>query len=128
MVLTVLPPVCAHCWHPLSFFATKSGEEAQTGPAEYLATLAIMSKGDYSFEAQCLLPGLTAAASAHQVDQSLQDQSITKHHGTKSPLGRLGLSSITEALRHSKPCRERISCRYQVLISVLAAPPNFWPD
>ena len=60
---------------PAQFIVTKQGEEAQTGPAEYLATSAIMSKGDYSFEAQCSLPGLTTAASAHQADQSLQDQS-----------------------------------------------------
>ena len=105
--------VCLHLLlAPAQFFATKLGEEAQTGPAEYLATSAIMSKGDYSFEAQCSLPGLTTAASAHQADQSLPDQSFTKHHGTKSPLGRLGQSSIraevrcsfitiTEALRHS---------------------------
>ena len=30
---------------PAHFIATKLGEEAQTGPAEYLATLAIMLKG-----------------------------------------------------------------------------------
>ena len=83
MVLTVLPPVCAHrdCWHPLSFFATKSGEEAQTGPAEYLVTLAII----LSFEAQCSLPGLTTAASASQANQSLPNQSLV--HSTKLPLG-----------------------------------------
>ena len=81
---------------PAQFFTTKSGEEAQTGPAEYLATSAIMSKAGYSFEAQCSLPGLITAASAHQADQSLQDQSFTKHHGTKSPLRRF---SITHAFK-----------------------------
>ena len=30
------------CLHQLSFVVTKPGEEAQTGPAEYLAALAIM--------------------------------------------------------------------------------------
>ena len=35
---------------PAQFFATKLGEEAQTRPAEYLATSAIMSKGHYSLE------------------------------------------------------------------------------
>ena len=92
--------VCLHTLRaPAQFFATKSGEEAQTGPAEYLATSAIMSKGDYSFEAQCSLPGLTTAASAHQADQSLPDQSFTEHHGTKSPWGRFCQSSITEAFK-----------------------------
>ena len=48
---------------PVQFIVTKQGEElrvgaseeAQTGPAEYLATSAINStrKGQYSFEAQC---------------------------------------------------------------------------
>ena len=66
-VLTVLP----------QFIATKPGEEAQTGPAEYLAASAIMSRGQYSFEAQCSLPCLTTrkAASALQANQSMQDQS-----------------------------------------------------
>ena len=36
---------------PAQFITTKPGEEAQTGPAEYLAASAIMSKGQYSFEA-----------------------------------------------------------------------------
>ena len=94
--------VCLHTVRaPAQFFATKSGEEAQTGPAEYLATSAIVSEGDYSFEAQSSLPCLTTAASAHQAHQSLPDQSFNNHHGTKSPLGRLGQSSFTEALRHS---------------------------
>ena len=62
---------------PAQYIATKPGEEAQTGPAEYLAALAIMSKGQYSFEAQCSLLCLTTltAASAHQADQFMQDQS-----------------------------------------------------
>ena len=37
------------------FIGTKQGEEAQTGPAEYLAASASISKGQYSFEAQCSL-------------------------------------------------------------------------
>ena len=71
---------------PAQFVATKSGEEAETRPAEYLETSAIMSKGHYSFEcrrditllkhsAQCSLAGQTTAASAHQADQFLPDQS-----------------------------------------------------
>ena len=62
---------------PAQFIATKPGEEAQTGPAEYLAASAIMSKGQYSFEAQCSLPCLATrkAASALQANQSMQDQS-----------------------------------------------------
>ena len=42
---------------PVQFMATKLGKEAQAGPAEYLATSVItgMSKGQYSFEAQCSL-------------------------------------------------------------------------
>ena len=32
---------------PAQFIATKPGEKSQTGPAEYLATSAIMSKGQY---------------------------------------------------------------------------------
>ena len=53
------------------------GREAQTGPAEYMATSAIMSKGQNSFEALCSLPCLTklTAASAYQADQSMLDQS-----------------------------------------------------
>ena len=34
----------------VQFIATKLGKEAQTGPAEYFAASAVMSKG-YSFEA-----------------------------------------------------------------------------
>ena len=44
------------------FIATKPGEEAQTGPAKYLATSAIISKGQYSFEAQCSLSRLTTCS------------------------------------------------------------------
>ena len=49
---------------PAQYIATKPGEE---GPANYLATSAIISKGQYSFEAQCSLPCLTTrtAVSAH---------------------------------------------------------------
>ena len=36
---------------PAQFIATKPGEEARTWPAEYLDASAIMSKGQYSFEA-----------------------------------------------------------------------------
>ena len=65
---------------PVQFMATKLGKEAQAGPAEYLATSAsvIMSKGQYSFEAQCSLPCLTTltAASTYQADQSMLDQSL----------------------------------------------------
>ena len=123
--------VCLHLLlAPAQFFATKLGEEAQTGPAEYLATSAIMSKGDYSFEAQCSLPGLTTAASAHQADQSLPDQSspniMASNHlwgdWAKAPLPRPSCIPIFKA------CRGCTRCRYQVLISVSAAPPNFWPD
>ena len=79
-------------------FFDKLGEESQTGPAEYLVTSAIMLKGHYNFEAQCSLPGLTTAASAHQAEQSFAGPKFTKHHGFKSPVGRLGQSSITEAI------------------------------
>ena len=65
----------AHTADTRSVFFDRLGEESQTGPAEYLVTLAIMLKGHYSFEAQCSLPGLTTAASAHQAEQSLPDQS-----------------------------------------------------
>ena len=131
---------------PAQFFATKLGEEAQTRPAEYLATSAIMSKGHHSLECrtditllkQCSLP-------VRQQRLLLTKQSVfaepkfTKHHLIKAPLGRLGQSSITEAAKHScclsrayhlafKTCRGCTRCRNQVLISVSAAPPNFWPD
>ena len=40
-------PILSYCWFVLTagtqFIVTKQGEEAQTGPAEYLATSAIMS-------------------------------------------------------------------------------------
>ena len=79
---------------PAQFIATKQGEAAQTGPAEYLEALAIISKGQYSFEAQCSLPCLTTrtAASAHQADQSMPDQSSANIICTKSPLGRVSQS------------------------------------
>ena len=62
---------------PAQFIVTKQGEEAQTVSAKYLATSAIMSKGQYSFEAECSLPCLTTlkAASAYQVNQSMLNQS-----------------------------------------------------
>ena len=62
---------------PAQFIATNPGEEAQTGPAEYLEATAIMSKGQYFFEAWCSLPCLTTKtpASAHRADQYMQDQS-----------------------------------------------------
>ena len=44
---------------PAQFIATKQGAAAQTGPAEYLAASAIISEGQYSFDAQCSLPCLT---------------------------------------------------------------------
>ena len=77
-VLTILLSVCTALLAPAEFIiATKQGKEAQTRPAEYLAAQAIMSKGQFSFEAQCLLPCLTkqTAASAHKADQSMQHQS-----------------------------------------------------
>ena len=79
---------------PAQFIATKQGEEAQTGPAEYLAASAIITNGQHPFEAQCLLPCLRTqtAASAHPVDQSMPDQSSPNIIGTKSPLGRVGQS------------------------------------
>ena len=88
---------------PAQFITTKQGEEAQTGPAEYLAASAIMLKGQYSFEAQCSLPCLTTltAASAHQADQSMQDQSSSNIIGTKSPLRQLSQSSIHD---YQSPC------------------------
>ena len=60
-----------------------------------------MLQGYYNFEAQCSLPGLTTAASAHQAEQSFAGPKFTKHHGFKSPVGRLGQSSITEAIVHT---------------------------
>ena len=62
---------------PAQFIVTKQGEEAQTGSAKYLATSAIMLKGQYSFEAESSLPCLTTlkAASAYQVNQSMLNQS-----------------------------------------------------
>ena len=74
---------------PAQFIATKQGEAAQTGPAEYLVASAIIS-----FEAQCSLPCLTTrtAASAHQANQSMPDQSSANIIGTKSPLGRVSQS------------------------------------
>ena len=78
MILTVLQtlPLTVSLrsqWAPAQFIATKQGEEAQTGPAEYLAASAIMLKGQHSFEAQCSLSCLTllTGASAHQADQSM---------------------------------------------------------
>ena len=79
---------------------TKSGEEAQTGPAKYLATSAIMSKGHYSFEAQCSLPCLTTAASAHQPDQSFPDQKSPNIMAPNHLLGDWAQSSITKTLVH----------------------------
>ena len=81
-VLTVLPSFCAHC-----------------------GTWAMMSKGQYSFQAQCSLPFLTTrtAASAHQADQSLQDQSSANIMAPNHLWG-----------DWAKLCRH--------------APPNFWPD
>ena len=111
-------------------FFDKLGEESQTGPAEYLVTSAIMLKGHYNFEAQCSLPGLTTAAAAHQAEQSLLDQSspniMASNHlwgdWAKAPLPR------RRGHRYSNDCRGCTRCRYQVLISVSAAPQNFWPD
>ena len=94
--LTLTYSLFAHTAGTCSIFCYKIG---RGGSNRTCKTSAIMSKGDYSFEAQCSLPGLTTAASAHQADQSLPDQSFTKHHGTKSPLGRLGQSSCIEALQ-----------------------------
>ena len=77
-VLTILLSVCTALLAPAEFIiATKQGKEAQTRPAEYLAAQAIMSTGQYSFEAQCSLPCLTklTAASAHKAYQSMQHQS-----------------------------------------------------
>ena len=54
---------------------------------------------------------------------------IAKHHGTKSPFGRLGPKLHNQNSRaYSKPCRECTSCRNQVLISVSATPQNFLPQ
>ena len=60
-------------------------------------------EGTYSFEAQCSLPCLTTltAASAHQADQSMQDQSSSNIIGTKSPLRQLSQSSIHD---YQSPC------------------------
>ena len=121
---------------PARFIATKPDEEAQTGPAEYLATSAIMSKGHYSFEAQRLLPCLTTltAASADQADQSMLDQSspniIAPNHlwsyWAKAPLPQL--LCIFKICRGCTYCRGGLSECNQVLVSVSAAPPNLWPD
>ena len=42
-VLTVLTVGLRVLWASVQFIATKPGKEAQTGPAEYLATSAVMS-------------------------------------------------------------------------------------
>ena len=78
---------------PAQYIATKPGEE---GPANYLATSAIISKGQYSFEAQCSLPCSDNKDSCF----CPPIPRFTKHHGTKSPLGQLGQSSFTAALVH----------------------------
>ena len=113
---------------PAQFIATKAGEEAQTGPAEYLAALAIMSKGQYSFEVQslqlqCSLSRLTTTASAHKADQSMQGQSSphikAPNHlwgdWAKTPLPKPLVTPLPKPI--FKICRGCTKCR-----------PNFWPD
>ena len=86
---------------PSQFIVTKPSEEAQTGPAEYLATSAIMSRKLYSFEAQCSLPCLTKLKAACLPSRSVYvGPKFTRHHGIQSPLERLGQSSFTTALVH----------------------------
>ena len=75
-VLTVLPSVCTHCWHPFSSLlqncrrARKLKQDLQISGdlCNY-----VMLKGQWSFEAQCSLPCLKTltAASAYQADQSI---------------------------------------------------------
>ena len=63
-VLTILP-LFEHTAGTRSIFCYKirrGREEAQIGPAEYLATSAIMLNGHYSFEAHCSLLGLRRAS------------------------------------------------------------------
>ena len=104
---------------PAQFITTKQGEEAQTGPAEYLAASAIMLKGQYSFEAQCSLPCLTTltAASAHQTDQSMQDQSSPNIMAPNHLWGEWAKADLQQPLRIFKICTGCTCCK-QI----------FWPD
>ena len=104
---------------PAQYIATKQGEEAQTGPAEYLAALAIMPKGQYSLEAQCSLPCLTTwtAASAHQSDQCMQDQSSPNILAPNRLWGNWTKADLPQPLCIFKICRGCTNCR-----------PNFGPD
>ena len=99
-VLTVILSVCTALLAPAQFIATKQGKEAQTRPAEYLAAQAIMSKGQFSFEAQCLLPCLTkqTAASAHKADQSMQHQSSSNIMAPKHLWGKWAKADLPQPL------------------------------
>ena len=100
-VLTILLSVCTALLAPAEFIiATKQGKEAQTRPAEYLAAQAIMSKGQFSFEAQCLLPCLTkqTAASAHKADQSMQHQSSSNIMAPKHLWGKWAKADLPQPL------------------------------
>ena len=67
-------------------------------------------EGTILFEGQCSLPCLTTrtAASAQCSPSKLvfAGPKFTKHHGTKSPLGRLDQSSFTTALVHFQNLQE----------------------
>ena len=108
---------------PAQFIATKQSEAAQTGPAEYLAALAITSKGQYSFGAQCSLPCLTTwtEASAHQADQSLQDQSSANIIGTK-------INQITFGGKWAKADLPQPSPIFKICRGCTICRPNFGPD
>ena len=93
-VLTVLPSVCGHCWHPLSLFRQNRARKLKLAlqniwrPRQSCRTV-LTPLSDNMDSCFCSPSRLVFAG-----------PKFTKNHGTKSPWGRLGQSSFTPTLVH----------------------------
>ena len=91
---------------PAQFIATKRGEAAQTGPAEYLTASAIILKGQYSFDSGFCSPSRSVYAGSK----------FSKYHWHQITFGASGPKLVYHSPR---PFSKSAG---------VVQKPNFWPD
>ena len=103
-VLTVLPLVCAHCWHQLILLQQNWARKLK----QDLQNIWRPWQSFWRDKTWILLWSTVLTPLSNNTDCSFCSSSksvfagpnFTKHHSTKSPLGQLGQSSFTTALMH----------------------------
>ena len=102
-----------HCGHPCStssVYCDKSGRGSSNRTCRIFGCLGNHVEGTILPSSTVLTPSSDNSCFCSQSRSVYARPKFITHHGTKSPLGRLGQSSVTKALVQFKICRGCTKC------------------